>query len=128
MITKEGGLLVAGTGSKGQLGLGDDYNDDGYLSISRVPDVDSVVSVAAGQNHTVILREDGRVLAWGDNKYGQLGADPEAAASAFVPREVIVEETLVKVYAGWTHSAALAKNGEVKCLVFITYHIPWCCL
>lgn len=113
MITKEGGLLVAGTGSKGQLGLGDNYNDDNYLSISRVPDIEGVISVASGQHHTVTLKEDGTVLAWGDNKYGQLGIDPESAASVFVPSQVFSEDSLVKVYAGWTHTAALSKTGEV---------------
>lgn len=51
MITKEGGLLVAGTGSKGQLGLGDNYNDDNYLSITRVPNIEGVVSIEADNNH-----------------------------------------------------------------------------
>lgn len=113
MITKEGGLLVAGTGSKGQLGLGDNYNDDNYLSISRVPDLEGVVSVASGQNHTIALKEDGSVLAWGENKFGQLGIDPEASTNVFIPSQVFSEESLVKVYAGWTHTAALSKNGEV---------------
>lgn len=113
MITKEGGLLVAGTGSKGQLGLGDNFNDDNYLSISKVPDMEEVTSVASGQHHTIVLKGGGTVLAWGDNKYGQLGVDPADASSIFVPHEVFFDESLESVHAGWTHSAALTKDGEI---------------
>ncbi|KAJ8956887.1 hypothetical protein NQ318_014304 [Aromia moschata] len=79
MITKDGGLLVAGTGAKGQLGLGDNFDDNNYLSISKVPDLEDVISVASGQHHTVVLRENGTVLSWGENKFGQLGVDPNVA-------------------------------------------------
>ncbi|KAG5889635.1 hypothetical protein JTB14_028915 [Gonioctena quinquepunctata] len=112
MITKDGGLLVAGTGAKGQLGLGDNFDDNNYLSISKVPDLDNVISVASGQHHTVVLRDNGIVLSWGENKFGQLGVDPNVANS-FVPLEVFNNEGLKSVHAGWTHSGGLTKNGDV---------------
>ncbi|XP_018568788.1 ultraviolet-B receptor UVR8 [Anoplophora glabripennis] len=112
MITKDGGLLVAGTGAKGQLGLGDNFDDNNYLSISKVPDLEDVVSVASGQHHTVVLRDNGTVLSWGENKFGQLGVDPNVANS-FVPLEVFSHDGLHSVYAGWTHSAGLTKNGDI---------------
>lgn len=112
MITKEGGLLVAGTGAKGQLGLGDDFDDNNYLSISRVPELNDVISTASGQHHTLALRENGTVLSWGENKFGQLGVDPNVANS-FIPLEVFHHEGLTSVFAGWTHSGGLTKNGEV---------------
>ena len=30
-----------------------------------------VVAIAAGDEHTVALKQDGTVVAWGDNGYGQ---------------------------------------------------------
>jgi alpha-tubulin suppressor-like RCC1 family protein len=33
----------------------------------------SVIGLAAGANHSVALRNDGTVWAWGDNGSGQLG-------------------------------------------------------
>lgn len=112
MITKDDGVIVAGTGSKGQLGLGDNYNDDNYLSISKLPNVEDVKSVACGENHSVALRSDGTVFCWGDNKFGQLGQEI-TVPSSFVPIEVLNHEGLAKVYAGWTHTAALTDKGEV---------------
>lgn len=112
MLTKDGGVLVAGTGSKGQLGLGDAFDDNSYLSISKVPELEDVISVASGQHHTVVLKENGTVLSWGENKFGQLGLDP-VLLNSFVPMEVFSHEGLEKVYTGWTHSAAVTKNGEI---------------
>lgn len=112
IITKDNDLLVAGTGSKGQLGLGDNFNDDNYLSISKVPEITGVQSVACGQHHTVVLKADGTILTWGDNKQGQLAIAP-AVPHSFVPSEVFNNESFQKVYSGWTHSAALTNNGDI---------------
>ncbi|VEN45702.1 unnamed protein product [Callosobruchus maculatus] len=112
MITKDGGLLVAGAGAKGQLGLGDNFDDSNYLSISRVPELEDVISAASGQHHTVALKSNGTVLSWGENKFGQLGVNPNVSSS-FVPLEVFSQEGLTSVYAGWTHTAALASAGDV---------------
>ncbi|XP_022914091.1 secretion-regulating guanine nucleotide exchange factor [Onthophagus taurus] len=112
MITKDQCLLVAGSGLKGQLGLGDNISDDNYLSISKVPDLKDVESVACGQNHTIVLTANGTLLSWGENKFGQLAIDPETKNS-FVPSEVLTNESFEKVFSGWTHSAALTKTGEI---------------
>ncbi|KAL3281467.1 hypothetical protein HHI36_004676 [Cryptolaemus montrouzieri] len=112
IITKDNELLVAGTGKKGQLGLGDNYDDNNYLSISKVPNLFDVISVASGENHTVCLKEGGIVLTWGENKFGQLGLDP-TVESSFVPVEAFSGEKLKEVHAGWTHTAVLTENGEI---------------
>ncbi|KAI4466478.1 regulator of chromosome condensation (rcc1) repeat [Holotrichia oblita] len=112
LITRDRSLLVAGTGTKGQLGLGDNFSDDNYLSLSKVPELQDIESVACGQNHTIALRSDGTVYAWGDNRYGQLGVDP-AKPNSFVPIQVFRDESIASVHSGWTHSAALTKNGRV---------------
>ena len=44
---------------------GQSASDTDYLS--------SIVAISAGGDHSVALRNDGRVLTWGDNTYGQLG-------------------------------------------------------
>lgn len=113
IITAANCLLVAGTGAKGQLGLGDNFSDDNYLSICKVPEIEDVRSVACGQSHTVVLRRDGTVLSWGDNKHGQLGLDPAQTPSMFVPTEVYANEGVEQVCAGWTHTTLLTSAGEI---------------
>ena len=39
----------------------------------REPSILGAVSVAAGDNHSMVLKWDGRVFAWGANDKGQLG-------------------------------------------------------
>ena len=39
----------------------------------QVPGLTGVMAVAAGYVHTVALKSDGTVWAWGENGYGQLG-------------------------------------------------------
>lgn len=112
IITNDDAVLIAGTGSKGQLALGDSYSVSGYLSISRIPGLDDIISVACGEDHTVALKKDGTVFCWGDNKYGQLGVDTNLS-SIYVPIVVLRDNSILEVYAGWTHSAALTTTGEV---------------
>lgn len=111
MITKDDGILVAGIGNKGQLGLGDNYDDNSYMSISKLT-LEEVKSVACGEHHTLALKSNGTVFAWGDNKYGQLGLNT-SMHNSFVPLEVFQHEGIEQVFSGWTHSAALTSTGEV---------------
>lgn len=52
--------------------LGNGNDADSYLPV-RVPGLTGIVAIQAGHNHTLALRNDGTVWAWGDNIYGQLG-------------------------------------------------------
>lgn len=58
----------------------------------------NVISVAAGDFHTLALRTDGTVVAWGDNTYGQTNVPLSAAG-------------VVAIAAGWQRSVALRADG-----------------
>lgn len=59
-----------------------------------------VVAIAAGALHSVGLRSDGTVVAWGLNQYGQTNVPPGLA-------------NVVEIAAGDTHSVALTATGTV---------------
>lgn len=44
-----------------------------HLVPRQVGGIDDIISVAAGDFHTVALKNDGTVWAWGRNHEGQLG-------------------------------------------------------
>ena len=53
-----------------------------------------VVAIAAGQFHTVTLKQDGTVVAWGYNQYGQTRVPAGLSG-------------VVAIAAGWSHTVAL---------------------
>jgi uncharacterized protein (TIGR03437 family) len=43
-----------------------------------------VVAIAAGTRHSIALKSDGTVVAWGDNQYGQARVPPDLAGAAAI--------------------------------------------
>jgi hypothetical protein len=63
-------------------------------------DATNIVGIAAGHRHSLALRANGRVIAWGDNSYGQTS----------VPEEL---SNVVAIASSWWHSIALRQDGSV---------------
>jgi hypothetical protein len=63
--------------------------------------------------HVCALRENGRVLCWGSNLYGELGQKTEANESG--PVEVPNIPDMVQISAGWRFSCGRTAEGEVYC-------------
>ena len=63
-------------------------------------DLTNAVAVAAGRGHTLALRDDGTVFAWGYNNYGQANVPSDLTQGAAVA-------------AGELHSLALGADGMV---------------
>lgn len=75
--------------------------DNNYKMISEIPpNLSDVISIAPGGYHCVALCQDGKVVAWGCNSYGQLDL-PEFAGG------------VAAVCSGRNHSLALMKTGLV---------------
>ena len=79
-----------------------------------VPDVLGALSIAAGSEHSCAVQEDGQLLCWGDNHYGQLGHGIQEHHS-FPPRPVPISGKARAVTAGRRHSCALLRDGTVEC-------------
>lgn len=62
--------------------------------------VSGVVAIAAGADHTVVLKHDGRIAAWGRDDYGQCSAPRNASG-------------VIAIGAGRDHTVALKQNGTV---------------
>lgn len=77
-----------------------------------------VVAIAAGGTHSLALRSDGTVVAWGNNQQGQLGIN--AATPTRAPTPMPVKDStgaplsnVVAIAAGSMHSVALTSSGTV---------------
>ena len=78
-LRNDGTVWTWGWNSDGQIGNGIEGSDIGFDTPVQVIDVDGegfltgIQAVAAGYQHSLALRDDGLVLTWGRNAYGQLG-------------------------------------------------------
>lgn len=75
-----------------------------------------VTAVAAGSNHSLALRSDGTVWAWGDNSSGQLGTGVIGGVEdepVQVGAGVVGFENIKAIAAGGAHSLALKSDGKV---------------
>lgn len=82
---------------------------------------DTILQVAAGNEHTCARTSGGRVRCWGENVYGQLGyghtaviGDDELPASVGYV-DVDAKRAVVDIAAGAVHTCAALDDGAVKC-------------
>jgi alpha-tubulin suppressor-like RCC1 family protein len=71
----------------------------------------ATVRITAGGNHTVTLRLDGSLWAWGDNAFGQLGDSTVVVRNA--PVRIGTDTTWSAVAAGFYHTVALKADGTL---------------
>lgn len=118
-IKSSGALFAFGLNDSGQLGLANPVVDPlvpTYRTDNReVPvQVDSDLRwsvVAAGDGHTVALKTDGTLWAWGNNADGELGDGTTAIATT--PKRVGNAINWVSVDAGESHTVAMNSQGLV---------------
>ncbi|WP_225409010.1 RCC1 domain-containing protein [Stigmatella hybrida] len=72
-----------------------------------------ILAVSAGGSHSLALRSDGTVWAWGSNSAGQLGNGRKDTVPVPVPGQVVGLEGVIAVAAGLSHSLALREDGTV---------------
>jgi len=121
-LMEDGTAWTWGRNYNGQLGDGN-MPTDHYTPVQVVTEhtgepLTGVIAVAAGDYHTVALREDGTVWAWGANDFGQLG-DGTDGTDRDKALQVITEPGggpltgVVAITAGWCHTVALKDDGTV---------------
>jgi alpha-tubulin suppressor-like RCC1 family protein len=76
-----------------------------------------VVKVAAGGYHSLALTDDGRIYAWGDNTYGQLGSNPAiglySSTPTLVQKDGATFTGVVEIVAAGNNSYARTADGKV---------------
>ncbi len=73
-----------------------------------------IVSVEGGATHSLAVKSDGTVWAWGDNLNGQLGNG--TTTDSWVPVQVSGLTEIVSVSAASWHSLAVKSDGTVWAL------------
>ncbi|KAH7476511.1 hypothetical protein PRIC1_000521 [Phytophthora ramorum] len=109
-------LYCFGSGSNGQLGQGDAILESSQEPM-RVPHLTStcVQYVACGSHHTLCMSVDGRVFAWGDNSFGQLGMGSKSAQPVATPVRVDRIVSVRGIACGGGQSFILTKTNVLAC-------------
>lgn len=118
-LRSDGSVWAWGSNNDGELGSGSTVAS----SAAPVPVVlagggalSGVSAVSAGFSHSLALRSDGSLLAWGRNQFGQLGDGGTTARNAAAPVRTAAGDPLVGVVhasAGSGVSAAVRSDGSV---------------
>lgn len=104
-----GMLWSCGDNSFGQLGTGQASDASG--NIHRVSDSNEWQTLAAGSFHTIALKADGSLWAWGDNQYGQIGNGSLSMQRTPVP--IAAGQTWIQVAASDYQSFAIRNDGSL---------------
>ena len=123
-IKKDGTIWAWGRNDYGQLGLGSlggtHYTHEQVMivGISGVANNDWI-AVSSGGNHTIAIKKDGTIWAWGRNDYGQLGLG-SLGGTHHTPEQVmivgisgVVNNDWKEVSTGWEHTIAIKKDGTI---------------
>jgi alpha-tubulin suppressor-like RCC1 family protein len=109
-LRRDRSLWAAGHSTYGQIGDGLTGNFVRDPPVP-VPGMHEVIAVAAGALHSVALKADGTVWAWGRNADGQLGDG--TASDRLLPVRVVGLPSVTAVSARGYSSFALTSSGDV---------------
>jgi alpha-tubulin suppressor-like RCC1 family protein len=111
-VLSNGKVMAWGEGSFGQMGNGH-FKENNLVPV-EVSGLSKVVAISAGYTHCLALLENGEVMAWGGDRWGQLGDGREGSVSnTDVPVAVKELMGVTALSAGNTHSLALTSSGQV---------------
>ncbi|CAN6478435.1 unnamed protein product [Victoria cruziana] len=105
-------VAMWGNGDFGRLGLGD-FSSQWKPTVCERLKEENPCAISCGGAHTLFLTEEGRVFATGMNDFGQLG-NTRITDHTPEPCEVVgFGEKVVKISAGYRHSAAITVDGAL---------------
>ncbi len=108
-LKSDGTVWAWGRNGDGQLGYGTDTYSKTPVQVktdSKGNDFGDVTAIAGGFFHTIALKKDGTVWAWGDSR-GQLTTDSKT------PVQVSGLSGVTAIAGGGYHSLALKSDGTV---------------
>jgi alpha-tubulin suppressor-like RCC1 family protein len=112
-IGSNGTVYAWGDNGLGQLGNGTTTNSSTPVAVS-VPSGVTFTAIAAGLDDSLALGSNGKVYAWGDNSFDELG-NGSTASDSTVPVAVSLPAgvTATAIAAGQYHSLAIGSNGTL---------------
>ena len=108
-LKADGSLYAWGYNNDGQLGLGNTLNRNVPSRVGLL--VRDWAAIAAGASHTLAIKANGTLYAWGLNDQGQLGQGNKFSQTS--PVQVTGYSDFVSMAAGYSHSLGLRADGSL---------------
>jgi alpha-tubulin suppressor-like RCC1 family protein len=121
VVADDSGVYCWGSNDRGQLGDGNG-GDEGSLTelgdfsifpVKTETAAGKYIKVSAGNNHTCILNDAGKIYCFGDNSNGQLGDG--TTEIRLTPVAVDTDKVFKSVSAGFEHTCAIDDKDELYC-------------
>lgn len=109
-VLNDGRFIAAGKNSDGLLGVGHKKEVATFAEIQQLKNK-QIKDIICGVKFVMVLTEDGQVLGWGQNDYGQMGEGVEKAEQLLPKR--ILKKDIVEVKSGTSFILARNKDGQV---------------
>jgi alpha-tubulin suppressor-like RCC1 family protein/subtilisin family serine protease len=110
-LRSDGTVWTWGANESGQLGNG--ASGDIQLTPVQVSNLGGVKAIAGGGGHSLALKTDGTVWAWGNNVGGQLGLGGNDNVNRSTPVQVPGLGNITAIGAGLAFNVALAADGTL---------------
>ena len=120
VLLSNGRVAGWGLNNGGQLGIGNQVNQNIPAQINnssersasnRVLPFDDVIDIVTSSTHSLALKADGSVWAWGSNNFAQLGDGSKVSRQQ--PLKIYTLSDIKAIAVGENHSVALSANGQV---------------
>jgi alpha-tubulin suppressor-like RCC1 family protein len=111
-LTNSGEVYATGHNNKGQLGLGNNDNENNFTEVT-LPTSANIIAIAAGDYHSLVLANDGKVYATGSNSDGRLGIGNNDNKNSFTEVTLPVGTNVIDIAAGSDYSFILTSDGKV---------------
>jgi Concanavalin A-like lectin/glucanases superfamily/Regulator of chromosome condensation (RCC1) repeat/Chitobiase/beta-hexosaminidase C-terminal domain/Putative Ig domain/Glucodextranase, domain B/Putative binding domain, N-terminal/Viral BACON domain len=108
-LTSNGLMFGWGWNVSGQLGTG--TTDDGFDVVSTAASMAPYGMVRGGDLHTIALKADGTIAAWGANSAGEIGDG--TTTNRLAPVAVSGPDSVTAIAARGKSSAAISSDGRV---------------
>ncbi|MCT4592499.1 MAG: hypothetical protein N4A36_03935 [Candidatus Gracilibacteria bacterium] len=109
ILKNNGTVYTWGYNSIGQLGIG--KRDNEFYQQAQKVNINNVKDIAAGSSHTLALKKDGTVWAWGSNFYNELGDG--TTTNRYTPIQVSSLTNVSKIACGEYYSFAAKTDGSL---------------
>jgi len=107
----DGTLWSWGLNTNGQLGKGTTTNNNANGTPVQIGSDSNWISVSAGDNHSLAIKSNGTIWAWGAGLYGRLGVGDTSGRTS--PTQIGSDSNWISVSAGSLHTLAIKANGTL---------------